>query len=238
MLTCEMITILAASFFGIAYCRSGVDLSVPANTTTFECLKTNHDISYAIVRVFRSLGKTDENAPATIQAAFDSNISDLSSYIFPCITSSAYAQSNGIKCSTPEAQVDSTMQMLAASSIGFQESRINLQRMYLDIEDEVPAKYFDSDPTVNQEFLMRMVSRLEELNVPVGIYTTKTYWQNIMGNVEGYGKYPLWYPRYDAVDSLDFFAPFADFMTVEIKQTGGDVGYCGISQVDSDYSEV
>ena len=58
-----------------------------------------------------------------------------------------------------------------------------------------------------------------------------------MGNIEGYGKYPLWYPRYDGVNSMDFFVPFADFTEVLIKQTGGDVGYCGITQVDSDYME-
>ena len=58
-----------------------------------------------------------------------------------------------------------------------------------------------------------------------------------MGNDLGYGDKPLWYPRYDGVNSFDFFVPFADFTTASllIKQTGGDVGYCGLSQVDSNY---
>ena len=79
--------------------------------------------------------------------------------------------------------------------------------------------------------------KLTEMNIPMGIYATKTYWENIMGNIEGYGIYPLWYPRYDGVNSMEFFEPFADFDHVEIKQTGGDVGYCGITQVDSDYTD-
>ncbi len=48
---------------------------------------------------------------------------------------------------------------------------------------------------------------------------------------------PLWYPRYDGIDSMDFFVPFAGWESVLIKQTGGDTYLCGISQVDSDYME-
>jgi hypothetical protein len=66
-----------------------------------------------------------------------------------------------------------------------------------------------------------------------------------MNNTEAYSGtdrlgryvYPLWYPRYDGVNSMDFFSPFAGWDSVMIKQTGGDVGYCSISQVDSDYME-
>ena len=36
---------------------------------------------------------------------------------------------------------------------------------------------------------------------------------------------------------MDFFQPFSGWEKANVKQTGGDVGYCGISQVDSDYSE-
>ena len=97
-------------------------------------------------------------------------------------------------------------------------------------------KYY-SDPAVNQKFIEEMVTALQKSRVPVGIYTTKTYWAQIMNNDMNwnYGKYPLWYPRYDAINSFDFFAPFAAWNNVDIKQTGGDVGYCGVSQVDSDF---
>ena len=86
--------------------------------------------------------------------------------------------------------------------------------------------------------MSKMVSKINALSIPIGIYSTKSYWQNIMGNINGYGQYPLWYPRYDATNTMEFFVPFADFTWVAIKQTGGDVGYCGITQVDSNYFEI
>lgn len=48
---------------------------------------------------------------------------------------------------------------------------------------------------------------------------------------------PSRYPRYDGVDSMDFFSPFGGWTSVAIKQTAGDSGMCGISQVDTDYAE-
>jgi hypothetical protein len=46
--------------------------------------------------------------------------------------------------------------------------------------------------------------------------------------------------RWDAEDSMDFFAPFGGWSEVaqQQKQTAGDVDMCGISQVDLDYMEV
>jgi hypothetical protein len=59
--------------------------------------------------------------------------------------------------------------------------------------DETPSKYFDPDVTVNQNIIAQMAATAEAQTVPLGIYTTKTYWTNIMGGIEGYSSYPLWY---------------------------------------------
>jgi GH25 family lysozyme M1 (1,4-beta-N-acetylmuramidase) len=117
------------------------------------------------------------------------------------------------------------------------QPRVELSTLWLDVEDEVPSIYYDPDPAVNQAFLQQLVDAMAEASIATGVYTTKTYWGTIMDNVEGYGQFPLWYPRYDGEDSLDFFEPFADFTKCTIKQTGGDVGYCAVSQVDSNYAE-
>ena len=45
------------------------------------------------------------------------------------------------------------------------------------------------------------------------------------------------YPRYDGYNNLTFFKPFANWDSVNIKQTNGDVSYCNITQVDSNYSD-
>lgn len=226
--------------------RYGVDTSVLTTTDTWKCLMTDHNITYAKIRVYRSIGDVDTNCPSTLSSAYEAGIKDLDVYIFPCVSSSKYSTSNGITCESPADQVRRSIQHLEDNGIQvyrkgdsrkYDDSLPTVYRFWFDIEDEDPPKYFDANPTVNQELLAELTAAGEEEKIQLGIYTTKTYWNNIMGNIEGYAIYPLWYPRYDGVNSMDFFAPFADFTEVEIKQTGGDVGYCGVTQVDSDYME-
>lgn len=245
MISFVLVAIAVLSIIAAVYGRAGVDLSVRTTSADWTCLKTTKNIDYAIVRMFRNLGQVDTNGTVSLSLAFDAGITDLGAYIFPCVTSSAYAVSRNITCPSASEQVDMTMKALSSSNIIFpgqnpinsQSTVVTLNRMWIDIEDESPSKYFDSSPSVNQKVIADMVAALEAYKVPVGIYSTKTYWQNIMGNIEGYSKYPLWYPRYDNVDSLDFFSPFAGWENVLIKQTAGDSFYCDISQVDTDYME-
>lgn len=208
-------------------------------------MKSSYNTSFGIIRAFRSVGELDVNAPATIKAAYNSGIYDLHAYLFPCVSTSSYAVANSIICPSPTEQVMSTLEYLDEndiSVIGYSNSadgddKPQIRVIWLDIEDEDPAKYYDVDPLVNQAIISEMLTALETVKVSAGIYTTKTYWTKVMGDALGYSSYPLWYPRYDGVDSLDFFTPFAGWEEVLIKQTGGDVGYCGVSQVDSDYME-
>lgn len=231
--------------------ETGVDLSVATTPDTWACLVGKYNVNFAIIRTFRNKGLVDNNAAETLTNAHNAGIKDLGAYMFPCIPTSSYASSNNITCESPAMQVMRTVSYLIDNQIDIertaavegQPSRalrgtrtaFSINRIWLDIEDESPSKYFDVNPAVNQAFIAEMVNTLEKLQIPVGIYSTKTYWQNIMGNVNGYGKYPLWYPRYDGINSFDFFSPFADFETVQIKQTGGDSGWCGVTQVDPDY---
>ena len=85
-----------------------------------------------------------------------------------------------------------------------------------------------------------LTAALEGLGIEVGVYTTKTYWGNVMGDVTGFGtdKHKLWYPHYDSADNMAFAEdnlPFADFTEVYVKQTMGNTVTCGLSQVDSNY---
>lgn len=221
--------------------RTGVDLSVETSASTWDCLINQHNVTYADVRVSHSTGQLDYNGPNSIIFASRAGLKDIGAYIFPCITTSPYSLSHNITCASPEDQVESVVKLLHQNLITINQQLLpnaaaaNVNRIWLDIEDESPSKYFDPNVAVNQEFLSRMVNALVSHKSPVGIYTTKTYWQDIMGNILGYAQYPLWYPRYDGINSFDFFVPFAGWESAQIKQTGGDIGWCGISQVDPDY---
>ena len=190
-------------FCGGALGRAGVDISVRTTSADWACLKNTKNIDYAIVRMYRNVGLVDSNGTTSLALALGAGITDLGAYMFPCVTSSAYAISHNITCPSAAEQVDMTMKALSAANVIFSsqktpetpENAVVLNRMWLDIEDESPPKYFDASPSVNTQLMAAMVAALEAYKVPVGIYSTKTYWQNIMGNIEGYSKYPLWYPR-------------------------------------------
>lgn len=226
--------------------RQGVDLSIPSDESSWSCL-VQAGISFGKVRVYRSVGQLDTNAPASLKNAHSAGMTDLDAYIFPCISSSPYSVANNITCKSASAQLLDSVNYLSENDIHFQRRKggVFLSRMWLDVEDENPSKYYDVNPSVNQAFLKEMTETAKKIQIPVDIYTTKTYWSQIMANTEDYStvdklgryEYPLWYPRYDGVNSLDFFEPFAGWNSVLIKQTGGDVGLCNLSQVDADYME-
>lgn len=226
---------------------SGVDLSVQTSASDWKCLVQEHNISFAIIRSYRSVGQIDDNCAANLKHASRARVGDLGVYIFPCIPGAPYSTAHNITCDSAELQVRRVLNYLNENDIVYSRNRQNtkhgkydtvlINRVWLDIEDEVPSKYFDSNAANNQAFVATMVQELQNYGAPVGIYTTKTYWDNIMGNVEGYSQFPLWYPRYDGVDSFDFFAPFAGWDHASVKQTAGNSGFCWVTQVDSDYME-
>mmetsp|Transcript_20402 Transcript_20402/g.34165 ORF Transcript_20402/g.34165 Transcript_20402/m.34165 type:complete len:249 (-) Transcript_20402:405-1151(-) len=231
--------------FGLVTAGTGVDLSVETGVDTWECL-VQRDVSFAIIRAYRNVGEIDTSAARSIKFASSVGLKDLGAYIFPCIATSNYAVSNDITCKSAAQQFHETVIYLVNNDITFNQSgAYSLNRMWIDIEDESPNKYYDSDPAVNQAFIKEMVNAANHMKIPVGMYTTATYWDQIMNGTEDYSekddegnyRYPLWYPRYDGEDSMDFYTPFAGWDAVQIKQTGGNVGWCNLTQVDSDYQE-
>lgn len=240
----------------------GVDLSVPTNVSTWSCVlneltaSTNSShLPFAIVRVYRSVGEVDANAPDTLHSAHEAGFRKLAGYMFPCIPSSPYASSHDdVSCPSAKDQLVDTLNYLKSHNIKVAKARpldlyssdkgdeTNpiLWRIYLDIEDEEPSKYFDPDTSVNLNFIDDLVKAAADLDVPLGFYTTSTYWSNIMANTDVYSEpeFPLWYPRWDETNSMEFFTPFGGWDNVLIKQTAGDVALCGISQVDMDYMEL
>jgi hypothetical protein len=236
-----LVTLLNLSF---VYCKSGIDISVPLAVDDWKCLinPTNDNITYAIARVYRSIGAVDENAPSNFIAATNAGLTNLDGYVFPCIASSAYNVANNITCLSAIEQVRTVVSYLTSNEISIKRtfnneiksSKATINRLWLDIEDEVPSKYFDVDPKVNQIFIQEMTDAIEKERISMGIYTTVTYWDNIMDNIGGYSQFPLWYPRYDDINSMDFFTPFGGWTSCDIKQTGGDLTLCNV-RVDTDY---
>lgn len=234
--------LLFAALAQLVVGRNGVDLSIATTLSDWQCLVGEENVTYSIIRLYRNVGEVDANAVTSLQYATKVGITDLGGYMFPCVPNSPYSASKNITCPSAAEQIQSTLDMLHAGGIGFQGEAdasaysVLLNRLWVDIEDDVPAKYYDADPEVNQAFIAEYVAELNQRSIAVGIYVNKNGWQNIMANVEDYAQYPLWYPKYDGIDSMDFFVPFGGWTECQIKQTAGDSGLCKLSQVDSDYS--
>jgi hypothetical protein len=232
----------------LALGRTGYDLSVASDAKTWDCLVEENSDVFAIIRAYRNVGQVDTNSANSIKAAYAAGVRDLGVYMFPCVQGSAYAISTNLTCDSAEGQVKAMVSYLQSEGIFIKGSSLQpngepvavVNSIWLDIEDEVPAKWFSTDTSANQNLFADLVNAVEGLGIVAGVYSTSAYWKNILDNVEGYGStHSLWYPRYDATDSFDFFEPFADWTldSLKIKQTGGNVGTCGLTQVDSNYAE-
>jgi hypothetical protein len=220
----------------------GFDISVSLLNSQWACLQTHENgYEYAIVRVYRNIGVVDEASAQSIITASSLGFS-VDAYFFPCLQNSKYSQDHGITCPTAAQQVRDTIQYLELHGIHHKSnignhltSAVYIGRIWLDIEDG--NQYFDSSTSANQNFIADIVSNFTFFGLELGIYTSPAYWQSIMGDINGYGNLPLWYPCYDSINSMDFFVPFADWTFVTVKQTGGNTGICGVSQIDSDFSD-
>lgn len=231
----------------MAFSNYGVDTSVLTTQDQFKCLIMTANTSFVIIRAYRSLGAVDDAAPESAKNAHAAGIFNIGAYIFPCIASSNYSITHNITCESPSKQFQDTIDFLESNGLFIfrqnenQSIKLNkkvvINRVWLDVEDEQPNIYYDVNSTINDLFLTEMVSEAHKQGIQIGIYTTKTYWSQIMNDTTSFSAYPLWYPRYDAVNSMDFFSAFGGWNDVKVKQTGGSVGLCEISQVDTDYME-
>lgn len=102
-----------------------------------------------------------------------------------------------------------------------------VRRIFLMVEDESPPRYFDPDQSVNQAYFKALSYTAHKYGYQLGVFTTKRYWEELMVTVDGIKlefereNVPLWTPRYDSVDSMDFFVPFGNWTYPYIKQYDG-----------------
>ena len=130
--------------------RSGVDLSVLTDATTWNCLVSQQNVSFAVIRAYRSSGVVDINSANSIQLATNAGVKTVDAYMFPCISTSPYSQSHNVTCDSAEKQVADTLGFLASKGVSpsnleyNQRTKATFGRMWIDIEDENPSKYFDT----------------------------------------------------------------------------------------------
>jgi hypothetical protein len=89
-----------------------------------------------------------------------------------------------------------------------------------------------------------MLKGAASANVPIGIYTSKSQWEPIMGRGNAYtagSKYPLWYAHYDKVPNFKDFSTsrigdFGGWTEPHMKQYKGDIKVCSAGVDESYYT--
>jgi GH25 family lysozyme M1 (1,4-beta-N-acetylmuramidase) len=183
----------------------GVDVSALVSTSTWRCLKDNGH-HFAIVRCWESVGHPDPNCPHTIKNAHEAGINDTDIYMFPCP-----------HCGDPKGQVSKTVHFLKSNGVKY-------KTYWFDIEG---PQYWMASTSANRAFMEAMLEEAKAQGVKIGIYTSASQWEPIMGSWEGGKEHPLWYAHYDDKKSFSDFSPFGGWTKPHMKQYRGDAKVCG-----------
>ncbi len=103
--------------------------------------------------------------------------------------------------------------------------------LWLDVEG---TQYWSSSTTNNVNFLSSMVTEGKNKGYSLGIYSSASQWNPIMGGSTDFSSLPLWYAHYDGVDSFSDFSAFGGWTQPAIKQYAGTTSICSCS-VDKNY---
>jgi hypothetical protein len=71
----------------------------------------------------------------------------------------------------------------------------------------------------------------------IGVYTTKKDWENIIEDsredlINPLSGYPLWVPRFDQSDNMNFFVPFGGWTSIGMKQVYQTIYYSDFIFID------
>ena len=75
-------------------------------------------------------------------------------------------------------------------------------------------------------FLQSMVDEAKAKGVSVGIYSSASQWNPIMGGSTKFKSLPLWYAHYDNSKSFSDFSSFGGWTKPAMKQYAGTSSFC------------
>ena len=187
--------------------RYGGDISAQVSSVeNIKCLK-KLGVDFLIYRAYRSYGKVDPNVVSNIKHTIAGGITDVGVYIFPCF-----------KCGNPKKQIEDTVKALAG---------LPYNMIWIDIEGS--AKYWGKIEA-NRKFIKEMLDAASAQPKPIGIYTSRHSWREIVGEnwTEG-SKYALWWPHWDNKQDFNNFPKFGGWTKPAIKQFKNDRKACSVT---------
>ena len=171
----------------------GIDISDALKQDDWKCLKTNSDLSWAVVRAYHSFGAFDNSSLTNLKNANDAGIENVDVYMFPC------------SGKDPTMQVKDLLSKLKDS---------NFQTVWLDIEENPSpgCSWSMQSNESNCQFVEKLFNEVTQAGAAVGIYSSHYEWTKIMGeDCKSANHLPLWYAHYDKENNCDDFSRSPSF---------------------------
>lgn len=189
---------------------NGVDLSTLTTVENFKCMMSTHNISFVVMRGYRSFASPDPNVKAVLKAAQDAGIKVTDVYLFPC------------RGKSPIDQANEAVDYLSTATYG---------TIWIDVETNTSpgCSWTSSTAADNCNFIDQLVTHLEQRGKKVGIYASAHMWQSIMGSTsacQNFKNLPLWYAHYDSVQAFSDFSTFGGWTKPYAKQYQGTTTMC------------
>jgi len=107
-------------------------------------------------------------------------------------------------------------------------ANVQYGQIWLDIEG---TQYWTTQ-TANRAFFEGLLKEAQDLGLisagKLGVYTSASQWNPIMGTYTKGSQFPLWYAHYDGKKDFSDFSSFGGWARPNIKQFAGDATVCGM----------
>ncbi|KAJ2975007.1 hypothetical protein NQ176_g5758 [Zarea fungicola] len=131
---------------------------------------------------------------------------DFDAYFFPCTGS-------GNKCKPYNQQIAELLSII-------KENHMAIRRIWIDIETDKVCNPFNWGAQGNIAEAKKVIAAVRDTKYDFGIYTSPTQWVNIFGSraVSLASDVPLWFAKFDNVETLDLATPFGGWTKADAKQ--------------------
>lgn len=138
--------------------------------------------------------------------------------------------------------MDDTIDYLAANNVFLSQKhaleanqtvKATVGMLWIDVEGP-QSSYWGPTAEENVAFLDAMVQEGLKRGISLGIYSSASQWNPIMGSSTKFSYLPLWYPHYDNNPSYSDWVSFGGWSKPSIKQYIGTTSICSAS-VDKNF---
>lgn len=203
-------TTIILAFAGVASALThAVDSSSEVSTDIYK-KALGQGFTRAIFRGYQEAcsqgGRVDPTFLPSYKNAQAAGYKDFDAYFFPCTGS-------GNECKSYDQQIGELVDTI-------KRNKLAIRRIWVDIETDKVCNPFNWGAKRNIQEAKKIIDAVRKTKYDFGIYTSATQWTNIFGSksVVLASDVPLWFAKFDNVESLDLETPFGGWTEAYAKQ--------------------